>query len=189
MPSPTGSRFLPAWAPALLLLLWACGGGGGGARLQPPGQFTVTSNPATDFDTLFFSWQPVSGQVDGYNLQASLDGEIFQSLNSTLIPRDSVGATLNLYASVPELTTLVFRVDSVLGSTTSDWAKATYQRGIRPPESLFALQVAAYSRIHLAWSSRSLVADRLTLKRTARSASGGPPVSTTLAMLAPSATS
>lgn len=182
-------RFLPAWAPALLLLLCACGGGSNGNPLEPPGRFAVTSNPAMDFDTLYFSWVPATGQVDGYNLQGALNGGTFEQLNSTPIPRDSVGASLALYPSLPEQSAFVFRINSVMGSNKSDWAQASYLRGIRPPQSFYAMQEAAQSRIHLSWTPRSLVADRITVKRTARSLTGGTPVTRTLATLDPAATS
>lgn len=180
MPSPMNKR-IPGLGPFLLLLLCACGGNGDGTRgIQPPGGFAVTSAPLGNFYELEFTWTPPPGSVDGYNLQGSVGAGGFQALNTTLIPENTSGGTLDLDPSTPERTDFLFRIDAVKGSQTSGWAQAPFHLGIKPATFFSGTVEPALATIHLTWTANSTVADSLTLRRTAFPP-GAPATVTTLA--------
>lgn len=149
-------------------LAFGCGGKGSEA-LAPPGNLTIAF---TGFDVLDVSWTEPSMAVDGYEVEARLDGGPWLPVSDTLVPPGTVGGWIFLEPAVPELVTIGVRVRSARGADRSAWSpEATAFRGVRPPASLtptttvtvpFNLRVPP---VHLEWVSESLVATAFELER------------------------
>lgn len=189
MPTPKIRRFLPFGPLCLLLALCACGGssggggsdgGGGTTTLQPPSNLSVTWEPLFTFYHLECHWEPGLPSMDGFNLQGAENNGAFQALNKGLVPGDATWYDFDLDPSTPELTDFVFRVEAVKGAQTSAWAQVPFQLGILPPTNFNGYTENMLGTIHLTWTANSLVADNITLQRTA-SPPSGPSIVTTLA--------
>ena len=160
-------------AALLLVVPLGCGGGSSGqqsADLLPPADLAAA--PGGSFDQLVLSWTEPTSRVDGYELEGRANGGAWASLHAGLVPWGSIGASLDLVSTLPELTTLGFHIRSARGAARSAWSpEATFLRGIRPPPGLTATLTDVPS-IQLAWSNASAVADAVVVERADADAFG-----------------
>jgi len=158
-------RPAPALAFASILLLAGCGGGGKEARgLEPPGAFSVAQG--SFFNELVLGWTPSpTPGVEGYNLYGAAGSDAFSMINTAVIPADTSGGTLLLPATVPELTDLRFRIQSLKGTALSPFANAGFRLGIRPVGNLVVTIQYDVPSIRLSWFKDSQVADTVVLRK------------------------
>jgi hypothetical protein len=129
----------------------------------PPSGFSVRAD-SLDFDAYYLAWTPPSIAVDAFELQGRLGSGAWEGLGSQ-IPSRAIGAVIQLDPSVPELTTLAFRIRSVRGAVGGDWSnEASISRGIRWPVEIASH--ATQQGMVLEWRNGSRVATGVRVSRS-----------------------
>lgn len=116
-----------------LLAAGACKGtGGDGQGPPPPGNFAVRAEPS-DFDLYTFTWTPPPAAIDGYEAEGRVESGDWSGLG-LVIPPDTIGGTIQVNPSTPELVRLSFRIRSIRSGTAGAWSPETsVQRTLRWP--------------------------------------------------------
>lgn len=133
---------------------------------------------AAEFDVLALTWTRPAG-ADGYDLEARAGAEPWGRVLSGM-PRDAIGATVQLRPETPELVQLSFRVRATRGGATSPWTEAAFLRGIRPPTNVKAVVAKAPDGVTNAppvtvtWTNQSSAATALQLERAPAKSDGSP---------------
>jgi len=162
----------PAFLALSVCLCWVgCGGGGSKAPVPAPSNLTATYDPPTD--AAYLAWTAAPGAVDGYNLEASLDNRAFQKVNTTLIPSSYTSGGVSFAGSIPEQTTVYFRLDAQKGGDVSTYTNvATCRTPLWSPGALSVGPVAATGAISVGYPSTLSRAPSLRLERAECDAAG-----------------
>jgi hypothetical protein len=138
----------------------------------PPPPTDLSAISGGSFDAVWVRWVEPLTRVDGYELEAQAGSGAFERIHTGLIPRGATDGQVTMEPSLPELTTLGFRIRSVRDGVRSVWSPtASYLRGIRPPEGLTVTLVDGPA-IDVSWTNTSTVADEVLVERTDSSSSG-----------------
>jgi hypothetical protein len=178
-------------APALALLAATigCGKGSGTPSTTtlplPPGAPTGLVIEHLGFGSYVARWTPPAGPIDGYQLQARINGGAFEDASGPPIDRQATDQ--RLLASTPdeihELDLVEVRLRALLGKLASDWSNVTGLREIVLPGEVHASVSLAprpndpgsmnVAPIFVTIEKYSVVATELKLERTEVPGSGG----------------
>lgn len=167
------------WCLSLALALASCGGGSSAPAgpkspvVPPPTQVTVAYAPALLEVTL--SWVTPVSTVDGFVIEARLQGQEFKPIQGPLIPGLVHSVTLTFTEAPSELSTYEFQMRSLVGTTYSAYSNsASFTVPPVPPGYLTAHLTTDARGILLSWYQGSRVAPTMILERTATDLKGEP---------------
>lgn len=155
----------------LLVSCTACGGDDD-SSLAPPTSLAVSLG---SYDPLLLriSWTPPAGEFDGYELQGRVGADEWETFPD-LVPADAIGGWLEIDPSVPEATTLSFRIRTMRGASRSDWSAVASV--VTPVRAATGLAIAGQPGVALrvTWTKNSRDADAVRLERRPISLAGEP---------------
>lgn len=160
---------------AFYLLLIGCGGGGGSSSPAAPAapQIQATYDPSKI--EIQLTWTPVTGNIDGYNLEYSYNSGAYALINPTPIYKDVTTATLTFTATPPELATFGFRIYTVTKGVNGSYSNvAEIKTPLLPPTYLTATYSVADGGILVNWETLSRLTDRYVLERAPCGPAGVP---------------
>lgn len=158
---------------AFCLMLLGCGGSSSGPAAPAAPRIQATYDPSKL--EIKLTWTPVTGNIDGYNLEYSYNSGAYTLINPSPIFSGLTTATLTFTATPPELATFGFRICTVTTGVNGPYSNvAEIKTLLLPPTYVAAAYSVADGGILIHWETLSLRTDRYTLERAPCDAAGAP---------------